>query len=374
MQKNAVLATSLLAGTIIGAGIFSLPFIFNRIGFGAGILYLVGSFLVYGAFHCMYAELLRLQRGERQFFFLARRYLPRFFASFASLVIFAELVFALVVYLALAPTFAFVAFGSGGAIAAVIFGLVSSVFIFARLSVLGWAEVFGTLAILGIVAVAAFASFGSEFTVPFSQPISDPLILLLPLGPLLFSFSGRSAISEVVEQHRVANEEGRPFSLRRVVLWGTMIPAIVYLVFVASILRLAPDVSSTALDSLTSLPPVLYSLLGVMGLITLWTSYFMIGINVKDILRLDLKLSRALAGGITVLLPFALYFAGFQNFLTAVSVTGGLLLGLEGVFVTAMWRRAFADRPLRWATWLLFAVFASAIGYQIGMLLDRIIG
>jgi hypothetical protein len=158
------------------------------------------------------------------------------------------------------------------------------------------------------------------------------------------------------------------------VLWGTAIPAFVYIVFVAAILRLAPGVSSTALDSLTSLPPVLYSLLGVMGLITLWTSYFMIGINVKDILRLDLKLPRALAGGITVLLPFALYFAGFKNFLTAVSVTGGLLLGLEGVFVTAMWRRAFRDRPLRWATWLLFLVFGSAIGYQVGLFLDRIIG
>ncbi len=374
MNKNAVLATSLLAGTIIGAGIFSLPYVFSRLGFGLGSVYLLGCFLVYGAFHVMYAEILSHQHGEHQFFFVARRYLPKFLSPVASLVIFGELIFALLVYLTLAPTFASIAFGYGGVLAVVIFGAVSSFFMFAKLSWLGFAEVLGTLAILGVVGVVVAASFGVEISVPFAFSVDDPLLFLLPLGPLLFSFSGRSALSEVILQHRAAQEEGKPFSLRRVVLWGTGLPAVVYVLFVASILRLAPYVSPSALDSLTHLSPLLYSLLGVLGLIALWTSYFMIGINVREILRLDLKFPRVLAELVAVSSPFILYFAGFQSFFTAVSVAGGLFLGLEGIFVTAMWRCAFPGRPLRWATWLLFLVFGSAVGYQVGLLIDRFIG
>ena len=381
MNKNAVLATSLLAGTIIGAGIFSLPYVFSRLGFGLGSVYLLGCFLVYGAFHVMYAEILSHQHGEHQFFFVARRYLPKFLSPVASLVIFGELIFALLVYLTLAPTFASIAFGYGGVLAVVLFGAVSSLFMFVRLSWLGFAEVLGTLAILGVVGVVVAASFGIGITVPFVFSVDDPLLFLLPLGPLLFSFSGRSALSEVILQHRAAEKEGKPFSLRRVVLWGTGLPAVVYVLFVASILRLAPHVSPSALDSLTHLSPLLYSLLGVLGLIALWTSYFMIGINVREILRLDLKFPRVLAELVAVSSPFILYFAGFQSFFTAVSVAGGLFLGLEGIFVTAMWRRAFPAssaggprRPLRWATWLLFLIFGSAVGYQVGLLIDRFIG
>ncbi|MEK7512992.1 MAG: hypothetical protein AAB601_02220, partial [Patescibacteria group bacterium] len=172
-------------------------------------------------------------------------------------------------------------------------------------------------------------------------------------------------ISKVVEEHRKASAAGTPFSLRGAVAGGTIIPAVIYAAFVFGILRLPGEVSEDALTGITGVSPFLLGLIGVLGLITLWTSYFMIGANVRDVLRFDFHVPRAVVVGAVVLVPPALYLAGFREFLSVLSFTGGIFLALEGIFVVAMWRRAFPRRPLRAASALLYLVFGAGLLYAV---------
>lgn len=364
MNKDFLLTTGLLAGTIIGAGIFSLPYVVSRLGILNGFFYLIGFALVYFVVHLMYANLIRVNQGEHQFFYLAKKYLPRGLSDFASFIILAELVFVLTVYLILAPTFAKLVFGEGGLAALFVFWFLGSIFIFAKLSFLDWAEFLGTLSILVIVAIIFFVGGGSRFGTPIFTPMNLPLFFL-PFGPMLFSLAGRPAISKVMEKYRQVKAGGKNLSLNKVIFWGTVIPAVVYFLFAVSILRLNPEPSAEALNSLGFLPPAILILLGLLGLLTLWTSYFIIGANIKDILRIDLK-KPAWFGAFAVLAtPLILYFLGFKNFLPAVSLTGGIFLSLEGIFVITMWRKAFPQNPWRPVVFPLYLVFLAAMVYVI---------
>ena len=364
MGKDFFLTTGLLAGTIIGAGIFSLPYVFSQIGFGAGLFYLIFFTLVYFVIHLMYAKIIESKDGAHQFFYFAKNYLPKKIANTASFIILFELILVLTVYLILAPTFAELIFGQGGLTALLIFWFLGSLFMFVKLEWLGWAEFLGTLCILAIVISVIFLGKAPALGAPIFRKIDWPLFFL-PFGPLLFSLAGRPAIAKVVEECRKIKSSGRSITLNKIILWGTFIPPIVYLLFVVGILRLNPNVSPEALSGLGFLPPLALGFLGFLGLLTLWTSYFIIGINIKDILRIDLKRSTRFSVFVVLIAPLVLYFVGFKNFLSVVSLTGSVFLVLEGIFVIAMWRKAFPKNNWRWISWPLYFIFVVALGYEI---------
>lgn len=369
MNKRFFMAVMILAGTIIGAGVFSLPYVFREVGFFWGIFYLVFFTGIYFAVHVMYASTIETKDGNHQFFYYAREYLRRPFGDIAAWIILFELLLVLAVYLILVPAFAPLVFGEDGVLPLIVFWFLGSLFMFARLELVGWAEFLGALGIILIVATILVVGFinGRELSVAPKAELGL-FRFLLPFGPLLFSIAGRPAIGKVVEEHRKSRAEGKPFPLKKSIFWGTAIPSAIYLVFVFGVLRLNSAITPETLNGLSFLPAPLLLILGLMGLITLWTSYFMVAINVKDILVIDLGFKKIIAGVLVAAVPLGLYFAGFQNFLSAVSFTGSIFLALEGIFVTAMWRSAFPAHRFRRLALVFYLVFLVAIAHEVAKL------
>lgn len=367
MNTRAVLSVGLLAGTIIGAGIFSLPYLFYRVGIVFGVLYLVLFSGVYIVFYFMYSELLLKENEPHDFFALARKYLSKITSRLASFFIIGELLFALVVYLILAETFLDFGFGIKGIFPVLLFWMCSSIFMFIRLHWLGIIEVLSTLSIIAVVIFIFFIGgttmYNSDFSL-FPQTL-DWKLLLLPFGPLLFSFSGRPAVSKVVEEYRKSKGEGNPFSIKKSLIWGTIVPAVIYLFFVLSVFRLGGVVSPDTFSGLTFLSPLVSALLGILGLVALWDSYFVIGMNIKDILTLDARLPQWIGAGISLFLPLILYMLGFKDFLLVLGLVGGIFIALEGIFVTRMWQRAFPLHKFRKIAGVLYVVFFVAIIYEV---------
>ncbi len=356
-----MLAAGTLAGTIIGAGVFALPYVVGKVGAATGLFYLCGAALAYFVVHRMYAAIVVKNEGAHDYAGLARIYLPRVPAFIASLMVVGELAFALVVYLALAPSFLALITPFSPFANAILFWALGSLFIFASLMWQGFAELAGTLFIVGIVGVVLVAGNGLPFTVPAFLPLDLPTAFL-PLGALLFAFMGRSAIIPVVEEWRAAREK---FSLSRAIALGTLVPLPLYAVFVFAMLRLAPSAAPEALNSIGFLPAPILFLLGLMGFITLWTSYFMIGANLKGVLHLDLKVP---TWGVTLFVlafPLAVYCIGFDTFFSVVTFTGSVLLALDGIFVVWMWLRAFPAHRFRAFAAPLVAIFFAALAYDL---------
>lgn len=365
MNQNFVFASSLLANTIIGAGIFSLPFVFYSVGVGVGVRYLLIFTLAYVAIHLMYAEAVESEPEGHDLAYLARKYLGNIFGSIATLIILAELLIVLTVYIILSQSFFGIIFGIPSIYAALLFWILGTVFIFVDLKWIEWISVVSVFMLLTAVGTVFYMSSSYALTTPPVRPM-NLFLLLLPFGPLFFALNGRPAISKVVEVWRRATREKKPFSLKKAIVVGTILPALLYTVFVLGILKLSPIPSEDALSGImTALPARTMTMLGAFGLIAIWVPYFMIGANIRDILREDMRFSRIMSAGLVILIPIGLFLAGVSQFVSVVGFVGGLFLALEGIFVVTIWRRIFPTHPYRTVSYFLYAIFLLAILYEI---------
>lgn len=335
--RNIILPASILAGTIIGAGVFSLPFVFARTGWllGAGLLCLT-TFVVY-FLYILYADVIVRTPGDHRFVGYAKEYLgdKSFWLTVFMAVV--EMIFALTIYIILGVSFfqLFTAMPAVGAL--IIFWGVGSFFIFLNIRRMAVAEFLINVGI--ILIIGAIFLFGLPKLDLADYLKFDFSKLLIPLGPILFALAGRPAIEEMRPYFKEASV---PISfMKSAIFWGTILPAIVYFVFVMGVLGLSyGSVSEDAVSGLVNtIPYWLLVGIGILGLLSLWSSYILIGLNVKEILSLDLRLSRRIAAFLVVGFPLALYLVGFTGFIALVSFVGGLFLSLEGILIILMWLR-----------------------------------
>ena len=77
MNKNFLFALSVLLGTIVGAGIFGIPYVISKSGMIPGFFY----FLILGGavllIHLFFGEIILRTKGEHRLVGLAQRYLGR---------------------------------------------------------------------------------------------------------------------------------------------------------------------------------------------------------------------------------------------------------------------------------------------------------
>lgn len=367
MNRELFSASSLLAGTILGAGIFSLPYVVGRLGFVPGLFYFLAFGVVYAVLHLMFARLILKEGSSHNFLHLTEKFFPRPLKIFADFIIIGETVFTLLVYLILVPAFVKLVFPAGDLWIVLVFWVAGSAFMFVKLNWLGWTEFFDVLCVLAIVAAILFLGGLRLENIPLLAPAGQtaPFTWLLPLGPFFFALYGRSAITKMIEIHGKAAAAGREFSLNKAVWWGTFVPVGLYIAFTAVVLAFNPNVGPDTISSLAGLSPVLSAVLAFAGFVMLWTSYFMIGLNLKDILVRDLNLSRVLGACAVIILPIALYLTGLRNFLETIGIAGGFFLALEGIFIIMMWRKAFPENGGRKFSPVLYLVFLAAIFYQI---------
>ena len=65
--KHYLLPISMMAGAIIGAGVFSLPYVFAQVGLLSGFVFLVLAAIIVSLVHLFYADLILRTRGRHNF-------------------------------------------------------------------------------------------------------------------------------------------------------------------------------------------------------------------------------------------------------------------------------------------------------------------
>lgn len=369
-MKRAIFQASFLAGTIIGAGVFALPFIFKTVGVGLGFLYLILGALVFTIIHLMYADVVMRTGEQHRFLGYAEIYLGRRFFWPVLLMTVVETVFVLAIYLILSKSFSqLVGFPGGDLEAILFFWFISSFSIFLGLRKIAFLELLATggmIAIIGLVFLLGLDSLGGVALGSFSP---DWKIVLLPLGAVLFALSGRVAIPSLVAY------DSDKKSVRNSVIIGTFLPALVYGLFILSVLGLSLNVSEDSVSGLIGqIPFFAVSLVGFFGLLSLWTSYIAVGFDVYKSLLQDLRLSKWIAPVLIAFGPLAVYFFSSQDFIRLVGFVGGIFLALESLLIIIMWLRAdriasksriFMKNLPSSVIILAVLVFLAALGYEI---------
>ena len=359
MYKNLILPAGLLAGTIIGAGIFALPFVFEKAGILTGLFYLIIFGGVFVLIHLMYAEIILKTEGNHRFPGYARIYLGNFglWATILTTVI--GMVITLTIYLILSVSFFnlikptnFNVFGFPGLL---FFWILGSAAIFLEIRRLAFLELLITGGIIVIILI--IAGYGLNFLDKINTAsIFNIQNIFLPYGAVLFALAGRTAIPAVINYFQKIKQ---PLAgVKTPIILGTLAPALTYLLFVFGILGLSGAVSEDAVSGLIGhVPDLILTLIGIFGLISLWSSYIVIGLDVKNTLRYDLKFPKILAGLAVIFSPLILFLLGFQNFLGMIGLVGGVFIALEGIFIVLMWRKSRKTR--------LPALEAAGLGGQV---------
>jgi len=110
--------------------------------------------------------------------------------------------------------------------------------------------------------------------------------------------------------------------------------------YLSSFLSLSGNgVSPDGLSGLYNAPYPLLFLAGVLGIFALWTSYFFLGVAVRDIFRYDLKLRLLPALVAVIFLPIGLYLAGLTNFLLLMGIIGGVFLAMDSIMAISMYSK-----------------------------------
>jgi amino acid permease len=377
MYKNILLPASMLAGSIIGAGIFSLPFVFNKFGLLSGFISLVIFAFIYALIYFIYADIVLRTDGEHRFVGYSKIYLgkPGFWAAiFIGLV---QLLLVLTVYLILAPSFTQLIFGGSYVAHLLFFWLAGSVMTLFNTRKIAWFEFFIVSGIFSIIFLVFF--FGIKgFDISSVQNFNFNMNSLGVLGVVVFALSGVMVVPEVVAYFR---ESTSPLKfLKRSLLLGSFLPALAYIVFILGILGFSENVSIDSVSGLAGYAPEwLLILLGLLGFLSLASSYVLVSLNTRHIFEYDFSLPVSLSRYLVMFVPLAFYFFGINGLTEVIAFTGSIFIPLEIILLIFIWLKAnklrptndFFDSRITKATLpFLLAVFLIVLVYAIIKLIN----
>ncbi len=310
----------LIIGATVGAGIFSLPQLLNKIGIVWFIVFLLGfSYLTY-RLNWFYFRVIKSVKGNHQFSGYVERVLGTKWGRAASFVHLFSTYGALIAFVLIGGEFLGKALGITDQLGSQLFFVLAMVFILTsgkkseNIDVL-FSLIKGVMFL--IIAFLCFSSFGllsSISIVPITIPFES-------MGAFIFALSGFSIIPEL---HKEKDEGKSIFTAQLAIL-------LIYVIFT---LAVSPywQGSDFAFSN-----PVISRIFSVTGFISVFTAYLLLSWVGKDIYREDLKVKERFAIGLISVVPFLAIVIQFGSFLSVLSLTGGVFLAATGILICWMY-------------------------------------
>jgi len=334
-------AAAIFIGTIIGAGIFGLPYVINKSGVVTGFFY----FLILGGvvllIHLFFGEAILRTKDPCRLPGLAQKYLGVWGKVLVTISVIGGLVGALLAYLILSSNFLKILCASFANLSAVelavIFWAIMSYLIFRGIKLIASVELLTNIVFFSASLIILFfclPKFDFQNLAVFNLPN-----IFLPFGVILFSLIGWSAIPEMIDFLKNPSDKRR---VRKAIILATAVVVPFYLLFSLAILGATGNRIGS--DTLSSLAPLLDSkiiFLGVLAaLVTLADSILVLGLYLKNTLIYDLRLSRSLAGLISCGLPLGLFLIGFKDFIGTLGFVGTIVGVIEGTAIILIFKKA----------------------------------
>lgn len=370
-NKNFLRATAALVGTMVGVGIFGIPFAFSKAGFWTGFLFLILIAAITLLADLMYGEVVLRTRAKHQLVGYTQFYLGPFFKKALFFTAALSTYSALLAYIIISGdfmnnVFSWVFYVSPESYS-IIFFVVLSLLILRGLKTVSWAELLLTALFFAVVLGIFFLSLDK---LNFSNFKGGALeFWFLPYGILLFAFAGLPAVP--LQREILGSGSERLF--KKSIFAAVILAAALYFVFAFTVLGISGD--TTTPDAISGLfgplGGAIVFLGSVFGLLAVSTSYLMLGTAFTEIFHLDFKLSKTASWFLTVLPPFVLFLGGMRTFIDVVSLAGSVGIGLEGAILVFLFMKAKSkgDREpeysLRVPKWLLFGLIGMFIAGSV---------
>jgi len=334
-NRRFIEAVFTLTGTIIGAGILGLPYVFSQSGFFIGLFWLVvlTGILIY--VNLCLGEVSLRTKETHQLTGYAEKYLGKKGKNWMLFSVIFGIYSALVAYL-IGEGQSFSTLFTGNSNHEIWFALgfwvLMTALVYGGLKRLKQVESYGVLTIIAII-LAIFFVMLPDVSVSNLRQINYSMFFF-PFGVTLFALLGFMSIPEL--KRELANHERL---LKRAVVIGIAVPAVIYAMFTLVFVGvLGKNVADVATISLTG---VLGKILIVLGIFTMMTSYFVLNFSLKDTFIFDLKRIRKTSEFFFVsLLPLILYLIvtlfNFAGFVRVLGIGGTVSGGVAGILILLM--------------------------------------
>ncbi|MBI4434162.1 amino acid permease [Candidatus Uhrbacteria bacterium] len=360
---------AMLIGTIIGVGIFGVPYVVAQSGIPIGLLLFGVLTLVVLLVHLFFGELTLRTEEHHRLVGYAGKYFGRWGKAIAGCSAVFGMYGALLAYLLVSGEFlealAGPVLGGDRWWYSVGFGALGLLAVAVGLRLIEELEFILTAFLL--VAMTLICIVGGQRISGANLTMYDVSHAFVPYGAILFALSGVSAIAEIRELLR-----GREKRLAPAIAWGTILAALMSVAFVVTVVGVSGD--GTTPEAISGLEPVLgrsiVILGGILGFLAIATSFLMLGLYLRDVFELDFGLPKRAAVLAALGVPFGIFLLGDPNFTTVILITGALFNGIDGILIALLILRArkygnrkpeFQVRLPAVVNWVVVAVFVAGM-------------
>lgn len=345
---NFFKALSVFLGTIIGVGIFSLPFVASKAGFSVTVFYFIVITAVTIILHFIYGKICAETETIHRLPGYVGKYLGKNYKKITIFTTGFGITGALLAYLIVGGEFLKFFFGS-------CFGenVLTYVLIF---FIFGAYLIFKGIKSISKIGLTLFCVFLIILFLFFVKAVPhinfanfqtmDWKFLALPYGVILFSLWGSAIVPELKEMmidnypDKNLDLETKKKNLRKVQMSGIFIASAIYLFFIFIIFGVCgANTSKEALHGFNQILGNGVVKLGFLfGIITCFTSFIALGLTFKKTLCYDFRISKNLSWFIACFLPLFLYLLGFKEFITIIGLTGAVAIGIEGIIIIFLYK------------------------------------
>lgn len=323
---------AVIVGTIIGAGIIGIPYVFAQSGFITATLVLI--FVGFALFfvRLMLGEIIMRTEGVYQLTGYTKKYLGSFFQHLQGLILVSSIFGTLLAYMISQGDILSALLGGNPKVWSLSFYLLFSILVIYGIDVVKRSELIMIVVVFFIMVVIAVYS-APEVQMSFLG-VFEMSDIFFPFGVIMFACAG---LVSVPAAWGVVKRAGREDLFKAVIVWGGIIPPVIYFIFALLVVGITgPETSQIATVSLGEvIGPHMVILGNVFAFFTVATSFLTIALAQQDIFNRDYRLSRPISSALVVVVPLALFSLGFSNFIEIISFVGAFMVGVNGLL--AIW-------------------------------------
>lgn len=367
-MSREVYAISTLVATVVGVGIFSLPYVAAKVGLMAMIIYFFALSALMLLLCLIFAEISLVTPDYKRLPGFAEYHLGPTAKNIAIGAMIISSLGSILAYLIIGgnflvglfnPFFQSAGYDASGSVPffTFIYWALGSILIFLGIKTIAKIEFWGLIIFLATLAALFFCGlpfFRPENLFVMTGSVED---VFLPYGAIIFSLWGLDMIPEIEEMLGK-----KKVFLKRVIIRSILITMALYLFFIFFTLGVVgKGINNSAIASLGQTigkPAAVFGF--VFGLLASFTSFIATGLTLKKVLHYDMKISKVVSFGLTCFVPLLMFFAGFDNFIMIISLIGGVTAGVNGVLILGMYKKINPQKGL-----LMLVLMALLLGGSV---------
>ena len=339
-MKPFLFATAMLMTTIVGVGMFGLPYAASKSGFLIAAVFLVLLTFILTTLHLFYGEVVGRTKTEHRLVGYTDHYLGKRGKILVSLSVMVGFYGSLLVYIIIGGNFLNIVLSPIINLPSVVFNLIfffiGTLAVYLGLRVISGLDLFMGLFLILIIFLFFFSGF-NKIDINNLKTINW-FKFFVPYGVILYSLAGMASVPEI---RKIFHKEDRIY-YKKAIIWGTLIPGILYFVFMVTVVGLTGvNTSPEAIEGLSGVLGGKIVYLGaIFGFLATITSFFALGLSLKETFLYDFKINKNLAWFLACFVPLILYFLGVYNFITIITVLGAIMGGIEGTAIVLIYYKA----------------------------------